>query len=86
MGFKEIDNEKDYLLTVTIYDIDVNTFSGLVNTSIGVKMTDSKGSEVFSQDSRASLINMMNLGRGVSDCYTKALEQIQWNEIATILK
>lgn len=86
MGFKELDSENDYRLTITQDKVDVNTWNGKIDVVLGIRMTDVSGKEVYLQEAAASLVNMLSLVRGLSDCYTKALEQINWSEIATILR
>lgn len=86
MGFKELNSEKDYSLTITQNKVDVNTWNGKIDVVLGIRMTDVSGKEVYSQEIATSLVNMLNLVRGLSDCYTKALEQVNWSEIATILR
>lgn len=86
MGFKEMSSGQDYTLTINLNKIDINTWSGQVDISLGVKMTDASGSVVYNQESMTTEKNATRVDNALNEAYTKALEQINWVQIASFLK
>ena len=86
MGFKEMNSGQDYTLIIKLTKIDVNTWNGKVDITLGVKMTDPSGSIVFNQETSASGQNKYGVNFVLNEAYTQALEQINWVQIASFLK
>lgn len=86
MGFKEMSSGQDYTLTINLNKIDINTWSGQVDISLGVKMTDASGSVVYNKESMTTEKNATRVDNALNEAYTKALEQINWVQIASFLK
>lgn len=86
MGFKEIAPETDYKLTIKLKRVDLNGYNGASWADIEVTLNDSKGNEVFSQKDISTTSKSMILMTSLNEVYTLALEQINWNQIASFLK
>ncbi len=86
MGFKEMRSGQDFSLIITINKADINTWNGKVDITLGVKMMDPSGSIVFNQESITSEKNALDVSKALNEAYTKALEQINWVQIASFLK
>ena len=86
MGFKEMSSGQDYTLTIRLNKVDINTWNGKVDVSLGVKMTDASGSIVYNQESMTTETNVMAVDKALNEAYTRALEQINWVQIASFLK
>lgn len=86
MGFKEMSSGQDYTLTIRLNTVDINLRYGKVDVSLGVKMTDASGSIVYNQESMATETNAMGVDKALNEAYTRALEQINWVQIASFLK
>ena len=86
MGFKEISPSQDYTLTIRQNRIDVNTWNGEINIALGVQLKDPNGSIVFNQDAYSTNKKAIGVDVAFNDAYTSALEQINWNQIASFLK
>ena len=88
MGLKEISPNTDYRLFVTIEKADFDNGTGSVEISVSLK--DAHGTEVFSQrhisSSDFAAYSANHVNRTLSFAYTKALEQINWNRIASFLR
>jgi len=88
MGFTEMSPQTDYKLFITIVQADVDGFKGGANVALEVSLQDGKGKEVYTQK------NVSGTGKalttfahfGLDEAYTQALEQINWNRIASFLK
>ena len=86
MGFKEMNSGQDFTLTITLNKIDVNTWNGKVDVTLGVKMTDASGAVIYNQEAMAAGTSVTNVPRCLNETYTQALEQINWVQIASFLK
>ncbi len=86
MGFKEMNSGQDYTLTIRLTRVDINTWNGQVDVTLGVKLTDASGSSVFNQESMTSETNAVAVDKALNEAYTRALEQINWMQIASFLK
>ena len=88
MGFSEMSSNTDYKLFITINQADVDGFNGGANVVLEVSLQDEKGKEVFSQKNVSgtgkSMWTMSHFG--LDEAYTRALEQINWNRIASFLR
>lgn len=88
MGFTEMYPNKDYRLFITINQADVDGFKGSANVVLETSLQDEKGKEVYTQK------NISGTGKalttfahfGLDEAYTQALEQINWNRIASFLR
>lgn len=79
MGFVEV-GTNDYLLNITIDNVDINIFNNdNVAISLAIVMTDEAGRIVYTQNASAE-------NKKIGEAYTLALEQINWNRIASFLK
>ena len=101
MGFREQRPGMDYKLYVTIEEADY-TKPYIVDIDLSVRLEDSKGTELFSQNGitasktgngfimaanpkrKGGTLYMQNLV--LDEAYTLALEQINWNRIASFLR
>ncbi len=86
MDFKEMNSGQDYTLTIRLTRVDINTWNGQVDVTLGVKLTDASGSSVFNQESMTSETNAVAVDKALNEAYTRALEQINWMQIASFLK
>lgn len=86
MGFKEMNPSQDYTLIITQSRMDVNTWNGEINIVLGVQLKDSKGTVVFNQDSFTTDKKAIGVDIAFNEAYTKALEQVNWPQIASILR
>lgn len=88
MGFEEMYPNTDYKLFIRIKQADVDGFQGSTNVILEVGLENERGKEVFTQK------NISGVGRalttfahfGLDEAYTSALEQINWNRIASYLR
>ena len=88
MGFTEMSPQTDYKLFITIVQADVDGGKGGANVALEVSLQDGKGKEVYTQK------NVSGTGKalttfahfGLDEAYTQALEQINWNRIASFLR
>ena len=98
MGLREVSPSTDYQLFVKINKADV-VFPASANVEISVDLKNEHGDVVFSQKRivgngvySTDYIRKKNKGRmwqfqvAMDDAYTKALEQINWNRIASFLR
>lgn len=92
MGFKEISSNSDYKLILSVGDdyIDVNDIYNIY-ISIDVFLKDEKGTELFCQkgvsaSSQYKKFDNFDIFQAIGEAYTKALEQINWNRIASFLR
>ena len=90
MGFSEMSYNTDYKLFITINQADVDGFIGGANVVLEVSLQDEKGKEVFSQKNVSGTGKSMSIRTmshfGLDEAYTRALEQINWNRIASFLR
>lgn len=86
MGFIEMAPDKDYKLTIKLKRVDINGYNGSAWADIEVILNDSKGNEVFSQKDISTTSKSMIIMTSLNEVYTLALEQIDWNRIASYLK
>ena len=88
MGFMEMYPNSDFKLFIKINQADVDGFKGGADVVLEVSLQDGKGKEVFAQK------NISGTGKalttiahfGLDEAYTQALEQINWNRIASFLR
>lgn len=88
MGFTEMSPKTDYKLFISIIQADVDGWKGGANVALEVGLQDENGKEVFVQK------NVSGTGKalttfahfGLDEAYTQALEQINWNRIASFLR
>ena len=94
MGLVEKDSNLDYQLFITIDKADIVDFLN-ATVALSVSLKNAKGTEVFSQKSINASANgrsIMKMYRvyafqlALDEAYTKALEQINWNRIASFLR
>lgn len=86
MGFKEMSPSQDYTLIISQNRMDVNTWNGEINITLGVQMKDSKGAIVYNQESYSTEKKAIGVDVAFNEAYTKALEQINWPRIASFLR
>lgn len=87
MGFKEQASAEDYRLFITIVRADVDGWSGASNIVLSVSLKDARGNELFNQGNiAASGKNALYIPDGLSEAYTRALEQVDWARIASFLR
>lgn len=96
MGLTEMYAHSDYRLYLTIDRADVDykgTYSDVAYVEISVVLKDAKGNEVFAQKNITTTANGMvtiqynkSVSKGLDEAYTQALEQINWNRIASFLR
>lgn len=88
MGLKELSPSTDYKLNIRIVRADTQYGSEPANVEIEVSLQDEKGREVFSQKNISATANNAGLYNnfGLDEAYTQALEQINWNRIASFLR
>lgn len=91
MGLIEMSPSTDYRLNIKINQADFNDYRTEVN--LKVTLCDSHGKEVFSQNDISSVIAKVSTCRihdghvsRLDKAYTQALEQINWNRIASFLR
>ena len=88
MGFIEKSSSSDFELTIKIIRADANGYWGFSNVNLEVNLNDENGNEVFSQNNISgkgrSLITTKHFG--LDKAYTKALKNVDWNRIASLLK
>lgn len=88
MGFIEMSPSTDYKLFISIIQADVDGWKGGANVALEVSLKNEKGNEVYTQK------NVSGTGKalttfahfGLDEAYTQALEQINWNRIASFLR
>ena len=87
MGLTEKSANTDYKLYITLNRVDVDGYAGNSWVDLSVSLKDFKGNEVFTQrDISATDKNMWDIRKGLNEAYTQALEQIDWNRIASFLR
>ena len=93
MGFNEISSNSDYKLYLTLNNDYFNGTTVFFNIDVSLK--NERGIEVFNQNgvyaSRQININEITknptiLSNAFNEAYTQALEQINWNRIASFLR
>lgn len=85
MGLTEKYASADYKLFITINQADVDAWKGSSKVSLEVSLQDTNGKEVFTQRAISSTSNAVD-NFGLDEAYTQALEQINWNRIASFLR
>lgn len=91
MGLKEKSSKTDYRLIITYNRIDVDRKGENSWIELKALLEDAKGDEVFSQIVNAHYQNdlyflIMGESMVLDEAYTQALEQINWNRIASFLR
>ena len=89
MGLKEMSPSTDYKLVIRIVRADTQYGGPTANVEIEVDLQDEKGREVFSQKNISTTANNAGVvynNYGLNEAYTQALEQINWNRIASFLR
>lgn len=89
MGLKEMSSNTDYRLSITIFRESVDNKT--VTFDIGVSLKDERGKELFTQTGINSFVkyrnaDVMSMPNALFEAYTQALEQINWNRIASFLR
>ena len=88
MGLTEMYPNTDYKLFIKIKQADVDGLKGSSVVDLEVSLQDEIGKEVFTQKSISgtgkSLTTFTHFG--LDEAYTSALEQINWNRIASFLR
>lgn len=91
MGLVEKSPLTDYKLFITILRADVNTANATIE--LKVNLIDSNNKEVYSQNSISATAtgNMLpnynkTVSKALNEALTQALEQINWNRIASFLR
>lgn len=85
MGLVEKTPGKDYLLKITQTQMEVNNWSGQASVVLDVSLEDYSGKVVFKQQVTASQRAVLAPTALNGPC-TKALEQVNWNRIASFLR
>ena len=94
MGFEEMSSKSNYHLYITINKADIINFSNAI-VELGVCLKNPQGVEEFSQKHISTNANgyaFVKKGRNyvfqfaLDEAYTQALEQINWNRIASFLR
>lgn len=87
MGLTELSPDTEYKLKITINCADLNSYTCARRVDLTVSLQDNKGIEVFRQKGLTSSINGDALRKTMyNEIYTQALEQINWNRIASFLR
>lgn len=86
MGLREIDPESDYNLCIKIVQADVNGWNGKSFVTLSVTLSDSNGKEIYNQGNISASGKSVFIHKGLDEAYTLALEQINWNRIASYLR
>lgn len=88
MGLTEMNPNTDYRLYIKINQADVDGFKGGANVVLEVSLENEKGKEVFTQKNISGIGNALTTFAhfGLDEAYTQALEQINWNRIASFLR
>lgn len=90
MGLMEKTPNMDYKLAIVINRADVDCsieWNSISTVDLDICLKDSFGKEVFSQKHiLASVSRATKAKLGLSEAYTQALEQINWNRIASFLR
>ncbi|MBQ0016787.1 MAG: hypothetical protein KBT04_07380 [Bacteroidales bacterium] len=86
MGMTEQNTTTDYVLIVTQEKITIDTWSGGNQVNITVNLTDNNGESLFTQRISQDGKNALNLYNGLCESFTLALEQVNWQEIASYLR
>ena len=88
MGFEEMSSSSDYKLTIRITRADVDGFSGKSFVDLEVNLKDEDGKEMFTQNNISGSGKALTTFEhfGLDEAYTKALEQVNWNRIASFLR
>ena len=91
MGLKEMSPKTDYKLFITINRADIDKKGQNSWIDLNVVLEDAKGIEAYSQvinSNYKSEFGILILGQSevLNEAYTQALEQINWNRIASFLK
>ena len=99
MGLKEKSPKTDYKLNITINRADIDRKDENAWIDLNVSLEDATGKEVYSQVVNTShkkefgfvmagqtIVLDMGISSPLDEAYTKALEQINWDRIASYLK
>ena len=90
MGFTENSPNSDYKLTIVINraDVDCSTeWTSISTVDISISLNNALGKEIFSQKNILTTVSRSTKARlGLWEAYTQALEQINWNRIASFLR
>lgn len=87
MGLEEMNPNTDYNLYITVKRAEIDGYKGNSYVDLEASLKDFHNNVVFSQDNISiSWQNMRNLFNGFNEAYTQALEQINWNRIASFLR
>lgn len=91
MGLRESDYDKDYRLSITIRQIDLNLVNTTSYCELSVSLTDNRGKELYKQENISSQFSDSkakgkDFGRIVTEAFNLALEEVDWNRIASFLR
>ena len=90
MGFVEMSSNSDYHLVITINQADVERTdigSSISSIDLSISLSDASEKEVYTQKNiSASVTRNTNAKKCLGEAYTQALEQINWNRIASFLR
>ena len=87
MGLSEMSPNTDYKLYITINSADANSYTGARWVDLSARLVDYKGEEVFFQKGLYSTVKSGAFKSSMfNEAYTQALEQINWNRIASFLR
>ena len=90
MGFTEKTPNTDYKLAIVINraDVDCSTeWNSISTVDISISLNNAMGKEIFSQKNILTSVSRSTKARlGLCEAYTQALEQINWNRIASFLR
>lgn len=90
MGFTEKNPNMDYKLVIVINRADVDCsieWNSISTIDLDIYLKDTFGKEVFLQKHILTSVSRTTKAKlGLSEAYTQALEQINWNRIASFLR
>lgn len=87
MGLTELSPSTDYKLFITINSADANSYTGARWVDLSVRLVDYYGKEVFTQKGLYAAGKIGGFKSSMfNEAYTQALEQINWNRIASFLR
>lgn len=87
MGFFDL-GENDYNLNIYLNTINVYLLDDVPRTEVvlQIEMTNRYNEEIFRQNVRSQIAHTTDFYKCLNEAYTKALEQINWHKIASLLK
>lgn len=85
MGLIEKKPGKDYTLKITQNRMEINSWNGIATVVLDVRLEDASGKVVYTQQATSSKKAII-MPTAMNEPCTKALEQINWNRIASFLR